>query len=183
MQIDYVGRNVQLDDATRTYTEKKLQRAIRFLEEPVEIRVILEKEGHRRIAELHVHHRFGVLQATEETSELREAILEAVEKIEKQARRARKKFMKKRRRNDRQVAHEWPVEVVERSSVGADSSSPPRVVKTSTLSIKPMSLDEAALRLEGAKNDFVVFRDSDHGRVNVLYRRRDGDYGLVTPEV
>jgi len=98
MQIDYVGRDVQFSDAIRAYTERNLQRAIRFLEDPVEIRVILEKAGYRQIAEIQVHHRFGDLQAKEEATGLREAILEAVEKIEKQARRARKKFMDKRRR-------------------------------------------------------------------------------------
>jgi len=180
LQIDYVGRNVKLTDDLRTYTEDKMARAIRFLEEPMEIRLILEAKGHRQIADLQVHHKFGDLQAEEETSSLRDAIHEVIEKIEKQARRSRKKFLDKRRRSDRQVAQEWPVEVVEKESLSADRS--PRVIKSSALSIKPMSLDEAALRLESAKNDFLVFRDSDHGRVNVLYKRRDGDYGLVTPE-
>lgn len=181
MQIDYVGRNVQLTDDIRSYTESKMARAARFLEEPMEIRLVLEEKGHRRIADLQIHHKFGALQAEEESSDLRDAIHEVIEKIEKQARRSRKKFLDKRRRGGRRVAMEWPVEVVAKGSVGGEQS--PRVVKTSTLSIKPMSLDEAALRLESAKNDFIVFRDADHGRVNVLYKRRDGDYGLVTPEV
>ncbi len=180
MQIDYVGRNIKLTDDIRSYTESKMARATRFLEAPMEIRLVLEEKGHRRIADLQIHHKFGDLQAENEGANLREAIHEVIEKIEKQARRSRKKFMAKRRRGDRRVAHEWPVEVVAKASL--EGGQGPRVIKTSALSIKPMSIDEAALRLEDAKNDFVVFRDSDHGRVNVLYRRRDGDYGLVTPE-
>ena len=180
MQIDYVGRNVKLTDDIRSYTEQKMASAIRFLEEPMEIRLILEERGHQKIADLQVHHKFGDLKAEEEGSDLREAIHDVIEKIEKQARRSRKKFLDKRRRGDRQVSHEWPVEVFAKASLSAEES--PRVVKTSSLSIKPMSLDEAALRLESAKNDFLVFRDSEHGRINVLYKRRDGDYGLVTPE-
>lgn len=187
MQTEYVGRNIQVSEDIRAFTERKLGKATRFLEEPVEIKVILEAEGHRRIAEIHVNHRFGDLQAVEETKDLKESILDAVDKIRKQARRGRKKFMDKRRRGDRQVANEWPLEIVARDSIGNDGddggSSTPRVVESTSLSIKPMSLDEAALRLEGAKNDFLVFRDSDHGRVNVLYKRHDGDYGLITPEV
>jgi len=177
VHIDYVARSVPLSDDIRTFTEGKLERAARFLEEPVEIRVILDAKGHRKIAELHVRHKFGVLTATEESGEIRDSIHEAIEKLEKQARRSRKKFMDRRRRGDRQVAHEWPVE-----NASGESDASPRVIKTSTLSIKPMSLDEAALRLEDAKNDFLVFRDTDHGKINVLYKRRDGDYGLVTPE-
>ncbi len=184
MQIDYVGRNMQVSDDIRSFTERKLGKATRLLEDPVEVRVILEAEGHRRIAEIHVHHRFGDLQAVEETKDLKESILDAVDKIRKQARRGRKKFMDKRRRGDRRVANEWPVEIVAGDSIGneGDGVAKPRVVESSALSIKPMSLDEAALRLETARNDFLVFRDSDHGRVNVLYKRRDGDYGLITPE-
>lgn len=180
MKIDYVGRHLQLNDELRTYTESKLTGAIRFLEEPVEIRVILEEEGHRRIAELRVHHRFGVLQAVEESDELRDAIHDAVDKIEKQARRGRKKFMDQRRRRDRQVAQEWPVDDDESST--ADGDEKPRIIKSRTLSIKPMSLDEAALRLETARNDFIVFRDAEHGAVAVLYKRLDGDYGLIDAE-
>jgi putative sigma-54 modulation protein len=179
VQIDYVGRNVDLTDEIRSYSEKKMAGATRFLEDPVEIRLILEEKGHRKTADLHVRHRFGVLQAEEEGLDFREVIYEAIQKIEKQARRSRKKFQDKRRRGDRGVAQEWPVDVVARESVGSDRA--PRVIKTSSLSIKPMTLDEAALRLETAKNDFIVFRDADHGRINVLYKRRDGEYGLVTP--
>ena len=180
MQIDYVGRNVQITDDIRSYTESKMERATRFLEAPVDIRLTLEVEGHRQIAEIQIHHRFGDLHAEEESEELLDAIHEVIEKIEKQARRGRKKFLDQRRRGGRKLSQEWPVEVVSKESVGTERT--PRVIKTSSLSIKPMSLDEAALRLESAKNDFLVFRDSDHGRVNVLYKRRDGDYGLVTPE-
>jgi len=180
VQIHYVARNLELNDEIRAYTEKTMTRAVRFLEDPVEIRVTLEEEGRRKKAECHVHHRFGILQAEVESSDIRDAIHNAIEKLEKQARRSRKKFMDKRRRNDRQTAHEWPVDVVEKASVGAAEA--PRIIKTSALRIKPLTLEEAALRLEAAKNDFLVFRDSDHGRINVIYKRHDGDYGLVTPE-
>ena len=180
MQIHYVGRNLQLNDEIRSYTEQTLERATRFLEEPVEVRVTLEVEGRRKRAECHVHHRFGVLQAEDESPDLRDAIHDVIEKIEKQARRSRKKFKDTRRRSNRQAAHEWPVEIVEKASFGGDST--PRIIKTTPLSIKPLTLEEAALRLEDAQNDFLVFRDADHGRINVLYKRQDGDYGLVTPE-
>ncbi|MGB6995373.1 MAG: sigma 54 modulation/S30EA ribosomal C-terminal domain-containing protein, partial [Thermoanaerobaculia bacterium] len=65
-------------------------------------------------------------------------------------------------------------------SVGEGRS--PRIVKSSVLSIKPMSIDEAALQLEDSKNDFVVFRDAASDQVSVLYKRRDQNYGLISPE-
>ncbi len=179
MQIDYVGRGLQLTDEIRSYVAQKLERAERFLEEPIEVRVILEEEGHRQIAEVYVHHRFGTLQADEESNDLKQSIHDVVDKIEKQARRSRKKFIHKRRRGDRRKVSEWPVEVVERESLGDGPGH--RIIKTSALSIEWMSLDDAAVELESNSNDFVVFRDSEHGQINVLYKRRDGDYGLITP--
>lgn len=70
------------------------------------------------------------------------------------------------------------MDVLEASSIV--SGQAPRVIKSSALSIKPMSLDEAALQLESSKNDFVVFRDSGSDEVNVLYKRRDKNYGLIS---
>lgn len=99
MQIDYVGRGMQVNDEMRSYTEDKLSGTVRFLDEPVEIRVVLEENGHRKIAEMHLHHRFGVMQAVEETDDWRTSIHDAAAKIEKQARRARKKFIDQRHRS------------------------------------------------------------------------------------
>ncbi len=182
MHIAYFGRGLHITDELRDYAAGKLRRAERFLEEPVEIRVTLQEEGHRRIAEIHAHHRFGVLQAEEESGDLRQAIHDAADKLEKQARRSRKKFLDRRRRSEKPTVREWPVDVVERSSLGGGEERP-RIIKSATLSIHAMSLDDAAEKLEGDTNDFLVFRDAEHGRINVLYKRRDGNYGLISPEV
>lgn len=180
MQIDYVSRNFKLDDHLRDYAASKLGKLSRFLDEPVEVKVTLEQEKYRQIAELHVAHRHGLLQATGETEEMRDTINLVVDKIEKQARRSRKKYKDKRRRADRVNGQpHWPVEVLERGTLGA---AEPRIIKSSKLSIKPMGLEEAALQLDGAKNDFVLFRDTRTDRVCVLYKRKDENYGLISPD-
>ncbi|RMH18371.1 MAG: ribosome-associated translation inhibitor RaiA [Acidobacteria bacterium] len=183
MNIEYTGRHFRVRDDLRGFTEKKLQKVAKFIEEPIEIRVLLEADKHRRIAEIHVSHRHGVLQATEEAEHMEDAINAAVDKVEKQARRARKKFMDVRRRAQRAVEEEqhWPLEVLARDSVSPGDGGP-RVIKTTRLQIKPMTIEEAALQLSASKNDFFVFRDSRTDRVSVLYRRRDNNYGLITPE-
>jgi len=181
MNIEYVGRNYELDDRVRRYTAGKLGKLEKFLHEPVEIRVTLEVEKHRQIADIHVSHRGGVLQATEETLDMSDAINQAVEKVEKQARRSRKKVVGKRRRPDRGNGYSWPLAVVERESLG--TGAVPRVIKSTLLQIKPMTIDEAALQLESSKNDFFVFRDATSDRVSVLYKRRDNNYGLIAPEL
>src|SRR3989304_3991713 len=98
MNIEYVGRNFELDGRVRAYTETKLKKALKFLAEPVEVRVTLEVEKHRQIAELHINPRRGVLHATEENTDILDAINLAVDSVEKQARRGRKKAVDQRRR-------------------------------------------------------------------------------------
>lgn len=179
MKVEYVARSLELDDRIRSFTERKLGKVVKFLDEPVEVRVTLEAEKYRQIADLHVAHRFGVLQAAEETQDILDAVNLAVDKLEKQARRARKKFVDKRRRADRVNGRQWPVAVLERGSIRGGT---PRIIKQSILSIKPMALEEAALRLEGSKNDFVVFRHPETDRISVLYKRKDSNYGLISPD-
>jgi putative sigma-54 modulation protein len=182
MNIDFVGRNVEIDDRLRSYTQGKLGKVTKFLQDPVEIRVTLEVEKHRNIADLHISHKHGVLQATEETGDLYEAVNQAVDKVEKQARRSKNRAIDRRRRADRETTNgqRWPLEVLARESLAAGAS--PRIIKTTHLPIKPMSIEEAALWLEQGKNEFVVFRDSGSDRVSVLYKRKDNNYGLIAPE-
>ncbi len=181
MKIDYVARHFRLEEKTRNYADKKLTKATKFLEEPIEIRVILDEIKHRKLAEIHASHRFGVLQAAEETDTLEDAINLAVDKIEKQARRSRKKAKGRKRRTKNSGADKWPMEILAPESVG--SGDGPRIVDSTQVSIKPMNLEEAAFALQNSENQFVVFRDSDSDRVSVLYRRRDDNYGLITPEL
>ena len=105
MQIEYTCRNVHLDDRLRGFIEQKLQKVMKFVEEPIEVKVLLDIEKHRHIAELHISHRLGIAQATEETGNLQDAVNLAVDKAEKQARRSRKKLVDKRRRAKRHLRH------------------------------------------------------------------------------
>jgi putative sigma-54 modulation protein len=180
MNVEFVAHSVELDDQIRQYAENKLSKLTKFLDEPIEIRLSLAQERHRSLAELRVAHRFGLIQAAEETEALLDSINMAVDKAQKQARRSRKKYIDKRRKADRNNGSQWPVEVFEAGSLGTGST--PRIIKSSVLSIKPMSLDEAALHLDSSKNDFVVFRDATSDQVNVLYKRKDNNYGLISPE-
>ena len=104
MNVEYIGRNVQIADEIRHQVEQKLQKLLRYLDEPVEGRFTLdlEKHRHRHIAELHLAHRHGVLQATEETNgEIGDAVHALFDKVEEQARRAHEKRVDGRRRADR----------------------------------------------------------------------------------
>ena len=187
MKIEYLGRNLTADEPLRRHTEDKLRKVLKFLDEPVEAHVTLEMVKHRSVADVQVTHRWGTLQARESADQMLEAVNLAVEKIETQAERTRKKHVDRRRRQQRAESkgngHGWPLDVIDRASLGSGSAGPLRVIKSSRLPIKPMSIEEAALLLEGSKHEFVVFRDSETEKVSVLYKRRDENYGLIAPEL
>lgn len=181
MRIEFTARHIPLEDGVRQYAESKIAKLERFLDEPVEAHLILELEKRRQIAELLVSHRHGTLQASEAAEDMRDAIHAVVEKVEKQARRGRKKHTDKRRRAPRPGGGQsWPLEIVEAASLSGGQNK--RVIRTTSLPIKPMSIDEAALELDRSKNEFFVFRDSTTERVSVLYRRKDDHYGLISPD-
>jgi putative sigma-54 modulation protein len=182
MKIDYVGRHLALDDVVRSHAAEKLGRLTRFLAEPVAAHVTLDAERHRKIAEIHLRHRHGSLHAREENSDLLEAIGQASDHLERQAKRARKRSVDRRRRASREAVRRrhWPVEVLARESL--QRGAPPKVIKSSRFEIHPMTLEQAALRLEGTRNGFLIFHDAESDRLSVLYRRHDDDYGLIVPE-
>jgi putative sigma-54 modulation protein len=196
MKIDYTCRNFSLDDRLRSYIESKTKKVWKLLEEPIEVRVTLEVEKHRFHVELHATHRLGVLHVKAHTdSSMREAVDLAVDKVEAQAGRTHQKLVDRRRHPDRVgggVARaaraarsngrglRWPVAVLERASVGEGRE--PRIILSTHLEIKPMTIDEAALELESSDNLFVLFRDAASDRLNVLYRRKDNNYGLIAPD-
>jgi putative sigma-54 modulation protein len=187
MKIEYFARNFTVDDQTRRYVAAKLRKLSKFLDDAdqAEARVTLESEKHHFLAEVQVSHRHGTLVAKEAASQVLDAVNLAVDKVETQAERGRKKHKDRRRRAQRQGSDgsHWPLEVIDRDSLAPGSGTRPRVVTTTRLEIKPMSIEEAALELDGAEHEFVVFRDMDTDRISVLYRRRDDNFGLISPEL
>ena len=186
MQIEFVGKHVALADGLRNEVEQRLAPAGRFLNEPVEVRVVLESGGgekHLYTADVHVSHRAGSLRARAERPDLTESVAEATAAIVEQARRGRQKRVDRRRRAHREGAprRRWPVDVVARESVGG--SGRPEILRSSSIEIEPMTLGEAAQRLERSRNEFYVFLDSESEQLSVLYKRRDDQYGLISPEL
>ena len=101
MVIEYVGRGFSADGSVRGYLERKLRKVLRFLDEPIEVRVVLEPEGHETVAEIHVSHRFGTPHTREAAAQVLDAVNLAVDNLETQAQRAHERFIDRRRRGDR----------------------------------------------------------------------------------
>jgi len=176
MRIEYVARKVTLSDQVRQLTEKKLAKIRKYFNDILDIRVEIEQERHLYIADLFVKGKDFDLKSTSQSKELTAAIQDAVDKLEMQARRAKTRLKGRKRGGE----PEWSEEVLAPESV---ASGHPRIVTTETIPIKPMTIEEAMLQIEESNNGFIVFLNASSERVNVLYRRRDKNLGLITPEL
>jgi len=178
MRLQVKGRNVEVSEQIRTYAEEKLSKLERQLADPTRVELELAVERNpsipgNHVAEATVWTKGPVLRARESSSDMKASIDQLVDKLERQVKRYRQKRRRSRRQGDGGVPEPLPA---------APSEGGPAIVKTKQFAVKPMSPDEAALQLELVGHDFFVFRNADSGRVNVLYRRRDGDYGLIEPQ-
>jgi putative sigma-54 modulation protein len=182
MAVECTGRNVEVTSSLKELAEERAQRLERHLGGPARVRVVLSHEKHRFGAEIIATHRRRRWKAQEETADPRAAVAAAFEKIDAQAKRDSEK---RRDRKHRAPASAWRMDVLSgaamarAASAGADGS---HVVRTDRLPIKPMSVEEAAMRVEDSGQEFLVFRDSSNEKICVLYKRRDGDFGLIVPE-
>jgi putative sigma-54 modulation protein len=182
MAVECTGRNVQVTPSLKELAEERTQRLERHLGGPARVRVVLSHEKHRFGAEIIATHRRRRWKAQEETADPRAAVALAFEKIDAQAKRDTEK---RRDRKHRSNGDAWRMDVLSGralASRGAPAGDGNRIVRTDRLPIKPMSVEEAAMRIESSRQEFLVFRDSSNEKICVLYKRRDGDFGLIVPE-
>jgi putative sigma-54 modulation protein len=185
MAVECTGRNVEITPSLMNLARERTERLERHLGGPANVRVVLSHERHRFGAEIIATHRRRRWNAHEYTADPRAAVALAFEKIDAQA---KKDLEKRRDRKNRSSPRLLPPEGLEPQSA-APRKKPERaalaaglerrIVRSGRLAVKPMSAEEAALKIESSEDEFVVFRDSGTEKISVLYRRRDGNFGLI----
>jgi putative sigma-54 modulation protein len=173
MKIEFTGRQTEVPDEVRRLAERKLQKVGKLLPSLTRAHVILSADKHRQVAEVSVHSRHLDLAAVEVTTNPRLSVAGAVDKLLRQAQRQRAKRRERKGAASPRIAPAAP-------EPGGDGA--PRVVRTRRVAVKPMTLEEAALEMEGRTDGVLVFRDAATERVGVLFRRKDGNLGLIEPE-
>lgn len=177
MQVTITGRGLDVSEQLKAHTEEQLERALRLLEKVVDVQVVFTSEKYRTAAEVIVRTKGLSFRAEEETTDAAAALDAALEKVEKQVRRHRER-QKERGRERGSVRAVREAVLLAETPLAAE----PRVVRTSSLEVKPMSVQEAVLQLTVTKDNFLVFRNAMTERVNVMYARKDGNFGLIEPE-
>jgi len=191
MPTTITGRNFEVTPDIRSLLEKKLAKIEdKLFADVIDVRCVLQVEKYRSICEILIVGKEHDVKSVQESGEsMQDAINAAIDHLKRQAQKNRKKIRDHHRKDGNHVKAEqavtdWTVQVLEPGRLRETGDhNRPRIIKTNNLPIRPMSIEEAALRLDDSKNEFIVFRDLDTDRVSVIYKRRDDNLGLIAPEV
>ena len=174
MKTSVTFRNAEGEDWQKEYVEERLEKLKKYIDHPVDARVILSVEKFRNAAEINLTASGLNINGGGEEKDMHLAIDNAIEKIERQLKKHREKVrgFKNNHSRSEEFDGESPAEE-------GDESPDAKVVETRKMVLKPMSIDDAVLEMETTKNRFVIYRDSSTENINVIYRREDGKFALL----
>lgn len=179
--VRVTGRHVSVTEPIKDYAVKKVEHLHLDYPRIIEAHIILDVQKHRHFAEIILHcNNHITIEASEETDDMYASIDGVISKIARQMRKYKTKILRNHRPRGQDVKH---IEAQVLSIEGFDehSESEPKVIETERYAIKPMFTDEAVLQLEMSSRQFVVFLNAKSEKVNILYRRKDGGFGLMEP--
>jgi putative sigma-54 modulation protein len=180
MRLQVKGRNVEVTSSIRRYAEEKLGRLERQLADPTQVELELAIEHNPSIADDHVAEatiwtKGPTLRARERSTAFEASIDQLVDKLERQVTRYRAK------RSRREIARRGNGVPLDEPHFSAEQLEQ-MIVKSKQFDLQPLTPEEATVELELIGHDFFVFSNNETGRTNVVYRRRDGGYGLIEPQ-
>jgi len=178
MQTAVTFKNLDPSDALKAYASDKLDRFDRYLSSAAEANVVLKVEKFRHLAEIHISGDRISITGTEETDDMYSAIDMVLDKLEKQIKKKKQKHRAGRGNATIKGQGSWGPESGT-SDVGVSDLK--REIRVVNIDYKPMDVEEAIMQMNLGDDHFFVFTNARSDRVNVLYRRSDGHYGLIKP--
>ena len=174
MNITVTGRKVTVKDTFKEMIAKELQKLDRFFEDDADAKVTVTVEGNRQTVEITIRSNAMVYRAEQTASRMEDALDKAVDDLIRKIRKNKTRVEKRLRAGSFDAPPLWD-EVVE-------GDEEPAIVKTKKIPIKPLSPEEAVLQMELLGHAFFMFRNDQTAEINVVYRRHNGDYGLIEPD-
>ena len=183
MSVDITGRHIEVTEPIRKFATDRLERLRAGVDEILEVHFILTVEKHQRhIAEVNIKTRRDFYHGEEVSTDMYTSIAAVVDKVEKQILKDKERNVTRKRHNNNHKGGE----VITTTSVveveEALGEQLPRIIRNNEVAAKPMSVDDAAIHIGGSDREFLVFRNSDTERLNVVYKRKDGNIGWIEPE-
>lgn len=176
MKFEYTGRHIDVTPALRSHVEEHFSRIGHlFNGKPAKAHVIIEVERGRHRSEIVLTWRNETITAATTNSDMYQSLSQTIGKVEKQALKLKNKVIDKSHRAKRASS------IAQENSEVVPAPATPRIIRSRRYAVKPMTDDEAALRLADEQNDFLVFRNAETDRISVIYQRKDRNYGLIEP--
>ena len=176
MKISIYAKNIQLTDALKEAAIKKIRRLDKFFQQDIEAKVVLSIEKKLHKVEVTIPFNGRIIRVEELSDDMYNAIDEAVESLEQQIRKYKTKLQNKKHSNESiKFENVEPLDIEDETEF--------KVVKTKRFAIKPMNIEEAILQMDLLRHNFFVFLNADTEEVNVVYKRKDENYGLIEPEL
>jgi putative sigma-54 modulation protein len=164
----------------REYAKEKIGRLRKYLYNPVDANVVLSVEKHRNIAEVVINADKTTIKGKESTDDMYKAIDMVMEKVEKQIKRHKEKLIKRKGNSGGKEAN---IALEPMGETDSDYSGMDFSIITKTIDTKPMAVEDAVMQLDMSKAEFLVFQNADTKKVNVIYRRKDNNYGHIVPNL
>ena len=178
MQVSVTFKHLEPTDAIRSYAEEKVGKTKKYLDNPVDANVVLSVEKFRHIAEVNLMVNGLVVSATDATEDMYSSIDNVMDKIERQLRRHKERIKKHKPRVN---AVESTLEETVYTAESLDNEAEPEVIRMENFFAKPMSVEEALMQLDLLDREFFVFTNDLSNSIAVVYKRKDGNYGLIEP--
>ncbi|AOR22620.1 ribosome hibernation-promoting factor, HPF/YfiA family [Clostridium taeniosporum] len=175
MKVTVIAKNIELTNALREMVEKKVSKLGKYFNSDIEAKATLSVQRNRQIVEVMIPFNGVVLRGEEANEDMYKAIDLVEEKLERQIRKQKTK-LSRRKNGSMKFGEMFNLPSVEED----DEES--KLVKRKRFGVKPMDVDEAILQMELVGHNFFVYQDADSNKINVVYKRKDGDYGLLDPE-
>lgn len=177
MEIIIRGDKIKVTDAMKDYAIDKLSKLDKYLEnsEKVRANVIVKVKGHEDTVEITIPLKSFILRSEETQEDFYAAIDKTIDKLERQVRKNKTKLMQKQSKQ----GYDFNFESFETDKDEKDTT---KIVKRKTIEVKPMDAEEAILQMELLGHQFYMYKDADTGEAAVVYKRNDGNYGVIESE-
>jgi putative sigma-54 modulation protein len=171
MTVTYTARHTEVTPNVEKYCERRMASLEKLLGYPLEAHLTLSVEKYRNKVEINVKTKGATLNAVSETQDVSSSLGAVFDNIERRAKKEKDKLRERKRRTAKEAA---PPE--------GDQETQRRVIRSRKFAMKPMSVEGATIMLESSRDEVLVFRNSDTETWAVLYRRKDGNFGLIEPK-
>lgn len=179
MKLKVVAKNIEVTPALKEMVERKISKLDKYFDPNIEAKATLSVQKNSHKVEVTILFNGIILRVEESTDDMYKSIDLVEEKLQRQIRKQKTKLARKNSGGSLRFPDFYAAEVSDKDAEIDDK----HIVKTKSFNVKPMSKEEAVLQMELVGHTFFVYQDAKSNSVNVVYKRKDGNYGLIEPEI